>query len=178
MSLQGIQVPFQSIDRASQSLFFGASIYVQSIESWTVCMESGAIPLNDRENLDVHAVFSPPYTGMRRLRQYSLILGISLPRHVLPVTSSLDWSTQWPFATWACTLIASLNVRKCFQQVNDLIRFRQDRGVLSNTWSNLHRGSLNRPLWLDRNRLEIVEDCIRNAPTLPFGQAIRKRRHG
>lgn len=60
MSLQGIQVPFQSIDRVLQSLFFGASIHVKSIESWTVCMEPVAVPLNDSENLDSHALFSLP----------------------------------------------------------------------------------------------------------------------
>lgn len=81
MSLQGIQVPFQSIDRALQSLFFGASIHVQSIEGWTVCMESVAIPLNDSENLDLHALFSLPYACMRRLRPDGLILTGSLPRH-------------------------------------------------------------------------------------------------
>ena len=78
VSLEGIQVPFQSIDRALQSLFFGASIHMQSIESWAVCVESLAIPLNDRENLDVHAVLSLPYSGMRRLRLYGLILADSL----------------------------------------------------------------------------------------------------
>ena len=133
MSLQGIQVPFQSIDRALQSLFFGASIHMQSIESRTVCVESLAIPLNDRANLDVHVVFSLPYTGMRRLRPYGLILADSLPRHLLLVTSCLDWLTRRAFATCACALIASLNVRKSFQHVNDMIRFHLDRGVLRNT---------------------------------------------
>jgi len=87
MSLQGIQVPLQSIDRALQSLFFGASIHVQSIESWTVCMESVAISLNDSENLDFHAAFSLPYTCMQRLRPYGLILTGSLPRRVLLILS-------------------------------------------------------------------------------------------
>lgn len=133
MSLQGIQVPFQSIDRALQSLFLGASIHVQSIESRTVCMESFAIPLNDRENLDVHAVFSLPYTRVLRLRRYGLILAGSLPRHLLLVPSCLDWLTQRAFAICACALIASLNVRKCFQQVNDMICFHQDCGVFRKT---------------------------------------------
>ncbi len=133
MSLQGIQVPFQSIDRALQSLFFGASIHVQSIESWTVCMESVAIPLNDSENLDFHTLISLPDACMRRLRPYGLILTGSLPLHALLVTSCLDWSTQRAFATWACALIATLNARMYFRHVNDMIRFRQDCGVLRNT---------------------------------------------
>jgi len=133
MSSQGIQVPFQSIDRAVQSLFFGASIHVQSIERRTVCMESVAIPLNDRENLDVHAVFSLPYTGVQRLRPHGLILAGSLPRQVLFATSCLDWLTQRALAAWACALVASSNVRKCFQQVHDMIRFHRDCGILRNT---------------------------------------------